>query len=209
MEKNIQENLLQSLSETLDKMILTYKDIFLTAQKKQEHIISGDIDKLESVIYQERNMAETILLLEEKRRYILRSTNQTLKNNNNSTKLSVLIEQIQEPYKSKLKEQYDIIVEIITKVEGVNKTNTTLTKYSLEYAPQVIVIGNTKYILKYPLRCLFEKEDDYYIIQSEMLGVIGTGLTEDDAEKSFNEEFDFVYKRFNALGITRIVTYKC
>ncbi len=138
MKKNIQENLLQSLSETLDKMILTYKDILLAAQKKQEHIISGDIDKLESVIYQERNLAETILLLEEKRRYILRSTNQTLKNNNNSTKLSVLIEQIQEPYKSKLREQYDIIVEIITKVEGVNKSNTTLTKYSLEYVNNLI-----------------------------------------------------------------------
>jgi predicted metal-dependent hydrolase len=138
MKKNIQENLLQSLSETLDKMILTYKDILLAAEKKQEHIISGDIDKLESVIYQERNLAETILLLEEKRRYILRSTNQTLKNNNNSTKLSVLIEQIQEPYKSKLREQYDIIVEIITKVEGVNKSNTTLTKYSLEYVNNLI-----------------------------------------------------------------------
>ena len=116
MKKNILENLLQNLSETLDKMILTYRDILLTAQRKQEHIISGDIDKLESVIYQERNLAETILLLEEKRRYVLRSTNQTLENSNNSTKLSVLIEQIEEPYKSKLKEQYDIIIEIITKV---------------------------------------------------------------------------------------------
>ncbi len=138
MEQNILENLLQNLSEALDKMILTYKDIFLAAQKKQEHIISGDIDKLESVIYQERNLAERILLLEEKRRYILRSINQTLETNNNSTKLSVLIEQIQEPYKSKFKEQYDIIVEIITKVEGVNKTNTTLTKYSLEYINSLI-----------------------------------------------------------------------
>ena len=138
MEQNILENLLQNLSETLDKMILTYKDILLTAQKKQEHIISGDIDKLESVIYHERNLAETILLLEEKRRYILRSTNQTLENNNNSTKLSALIEQIREPYKSKLKEQYDSIVVIITKVEGVNKTNTTLTKYSLEYINNLI-----------------------------------------------------------------------
>ena len=137
MEQNILENLLQNLSEALDKMILTYKDIFLAAQKKQEHIISGDIDKLESIIYQERNLAERILLLEEKRRYILRSINQTLENNN-STKLSVLIEQIQEPYKSKFKEQYDIIVEIITKVEGVNKTNTTLTKYSLEYINNLI-----------------------------------------------------------------------
>ena len=37
-----------------------------------------------------------------------------------------------------LKEQYDIIVEIITKVEEVNKSNTTLTKYSLEYINNLI-----------------------------------------------------------------------
>ncbi len=138
MEQNNLDNLLQSLSETLDKMILTYKDIFLAAQEKQEYIISGDIDKLESVIYQERNLAETILLLEEKRRYILRSTNQTLGNNSDSTKLSNLIEQIQEPCKSRLREQFDIIVEIITKVGELNKSNTMLTKYSLEYINNLI-----------------------------------------------------------------------
>jgi len=72
-------------------------------------------------------------------------------------------------------------------------------KFSLEYAPDVIVTETKNYILKYPLRCLFEKEDDYYLIQSEMLGIIGTGLTEDDAEKSFTEEFDFIYNRLKTL----------
>lgn len=83
----------------------------------------------------------------------------------------------------------------------------TNSKYSIEYAPNVIVIGKSKYILKYPLRCLFEKEDDYFIIQSEMLGIIGTGLTEDEAEKSFNEEFDFVYKRFNSLENEKLTNH--
>lgn len=72
-------------------------------------------------------------------------------------------------------------------------------KYSLEYATDIIVSDTRNYMLKYPLRCLFEKEDDYFIIQSEMLGIIGTGLTEDDAENSFAEEFDFIYNRLNTL----------
>lgn len=72
-------------------------------------------------------------------------------------------------------------------------------KFSLEYAPDVIVTETKNYILKYPLRCLFEKEDDYYVIQSEMLGIIGTGLTDDEAEKSFTEEFDFIYDRLKTL----------
>ncbi len=132
------ENLLQNLSETLDLMINTYNDMFKAAQEKKDHIISGDIDKLESVIYQERNLAENILLLEEKRRYILHSINQSLGNNNKSTKLGELIEQIRDPYKSTLKEQYDIIVERIMKVDEINKTNASLTKYSLEYVNKFI-----------------------------------------------------------------------
>jgi hypothetical protein len=132
------ENLLQDLSETLDKMIITYSDILHTAQEKKEQIIAGDIDKLESIIYQERNLAERVLLAEEKRRYILHSINQTLGNNTDSIKLSDLIEQIKEPYKSKLKEQYDVIIEVISKVEAINKINTSLTKYSLEYINNLI-----------------------------------------------------------------------
>ena len=138
MEQNNLKKFLQNLSETLGKMILTYKDIFITAQEKQKHIISGDIDKLESVIYKERNLAETILLLEERRRYILQTTNNALGNNNDSTKLRDLIEQVPEPYKSSLQEQFDVIVEIVTKVEEINKSNTTLTKYSLEYINNLI-----------------------------------------------------------------------
>jgi len=80
-------------------------------------------------------------------------------------------------------------------------------KFYLEYAPVVIVAGTVKYFFKYPLRCLFEKENNYFIIQSEMLEVIGTGLTEDDAEKSFAEEFDFMYHRLNSLEATSLTNH--
>jgi hypothetical protein len=80
-------------------------------------------------------------------------------------------------------------------------------KFSLEYAPVVIVAGTVKYFFKYPLRCLLEKEDNYYIIQSEMLGIIGTGMTEDDAENSFAEEFDFMYHRLNSLEASSLTNH--
>ena len=70
---------------------------------------------------------------------------------------------------------------------------------SLDYAPEVIISNNKTYVLKYPLRCLFEKENDFFVIQSEMLNIIGTGITREEAEKSFSEEFDFIYQRFNSL----------
>ena len=93
-------------------------------------------------------------------------------------------------------------VRTVTKNGG--KKTTTLeeysgTKASLSYAPSTIVHENTTYELTAPLRCLLEKEDDYYVIICELLDIIGTGTTMDEAEKSFSQEFDFIYKRYNQL----------
>lgn len=72
-------------------------------------------------------------------------------------------------------------------------------KHSLSYSPEVININKKQYILNFPLRCLFEKEEDYYVINNEQLDIIGTGLTKDEAEHNFNEEFDYLYNRLNSL----------
>lgn len=70
---------------------------------------------------------------------------------------------------------------------------------SLSYAPLVIENEHKKYILNFPLRCNLEYEEGFYSITCEMLDIIGTGLTEEDAEINFNQEFDFIYTRFNEL----------
>ncbi|MBW8050667.1 MAG: hypothetical protein FVQ77_10090 [Cytophagales bacterium] len=77
--------------------------------------------------------------------------------------------------------------------------NIENTVYTLDYAPEKIVTGANVYYLRYPLRCLFEKEDNYFIIKSELIDIIGTGETEDEAEQNFAEEFDFIYHRYNEL----------
>ena len=69
----------------------------------------------------------------------------------------------------------------------------------LSHSPEIINLPDKQYILSSPLLCKFEKEDDYYIIKNEMIDIIGTGLTIDDAEANFNEEFDYIYKRYNSL----------
>lgn len=72
-------------------------------------------------------------------------------------------------------------------------------QHSLSYSPEIINVNKKQYILNFPLRCLFEKEDDYYVINNEQLDIIGTGETQDDAEQNFNEEFDYLYNRLNSL----------
>ncbi|MBK8780062.1 MAG: hypothetical protein IPO25_22655 [Saprospiraceae bacterium] len=60
-------------------------------------------------------------------------------------------------------------------------------------------MNGRQYVLKYPLRCLLEKEEDFYIIKNEFLDLIGTGVSTESAEANFNEEFDFLYHRLNTL----------
>ncbi len=79
--------------------------------------------------------------------------------------------------------------------ELYRKSDTTLS-----YSPDVIVFNDKAYVLNFPLRSSLEKDNDYYVIHNEMLDIIGTGETEDDAEKNFAEEFDFIYKRYNELN---------
>ena len=45
-----------------------------------------------------------------------------------------------------------------------------------------------------------KKEHDYFIIQNEVLGIIGTGIKEDEAEQSFSEEFDHIYRLLNGFN---------
>lgn len=101
------------------------------------------------------------------------------------------------------------IIKIITK--GDKSTNRIKEiflpeHHSLSYSPEIINLKDIQYILNYPLRCLFEKEDGYYIINNELLDIIGTGVSQDEAEENFNEEFDYLYKRLNSLKNDKIST---
>ena len=62
-----------------------------------------------------------------------------------------------------------------------------------------IQLGNKTYELNFPLRCPLEKEDDYWVIASDMLDIIGTGKTQLKAYENFSQEFDFIFNRYNEL----------
>lgn len=99
----------------------------------------------------------------------------------------------------------ETVIGSIKIIKNKGKTKRTIQEtyskdhHSLSYSPEIINVRNKQYILHYPLRCLFEKEEDYYIINNEQLDIIGTGLSREDTEINFNEEFDYLYIRLNSL----------
>lgn len=127
--------------------------------------------------------------------YKLQKFKSTVKKN-----LLVEVKQLEE---NKTVEEGLARVKIFKKGEKTTKTKVhevILSKnHSLSYSPEIININEKQYILKFPLRCLFEKEEDYYLIEHEALDIIGTGLTQEEAENNFNEEFDFLFTRLNQL----------
>ncbi len=86
-------------------------------------------------------------------------------------------------------------------------TSYSSDKYSLEFAPEIIIHEGIKYLLNHPLRCRFQKEENIFIIESELLGIIGSGKTEDEAEIDFAEEFNFIYQRLNSLSPEEITRH--
>ena len=70
----------------------------------------------------------------------------------------------------------------------------------LSYSPDIIVSAQRIYSLYSPLPSKLSKEDEYVMIENEMLGIVATGKTEEDAEEDFAQEFDFIYQRYNELA---------
>jgi hypothetical protein len=114
-----------------------------------------------------------------------------------------LLVEIKEVAKDKSDEKAFATVKI---TKTGNKTRNQIQKVykthhnSLSYSPEVMNINGKQYIFNYPLRCLFEEEDNFFVINNEQLGIIGTGMTQEEAEENFNEEFDFLYNRLNSLN---------
>ncbi|WP_020598126.1 hypothetical protein [Spirosoma panaciterrae] len=95
---------------------------------------------------------------------------------------------------------------VVTTYRGGARVKTkTVEEYSdkqaaISLAPDQILSHTHTYRLISPLRCLLEKEDDYYVLTCELLDLVGTGLSIEEAQQSFAEEFEFIYKRYNALS---------
>ncbi|SHN27513.1 hypothetical protein [Chitinophaga sp. CF418] len=88
----------------------------------------------------------------------------------------------------------------VTKVVELNKNQSIMSSYS----PNKIISGQRTYLLYSPLSSKLSQEDEYFMIENEMLGIVATGRTEAEAAQDFAQEFDFIYQRYNELSDTEM-----
>lgn len=76
--------------------------------------------------------------------------------------------------------------------------------HNIAYSPEIINVNQKQYLLNFPLHCSFHKEDDYYVIINELIDITATGVSIEDVEINFNEEFDFLFTRLNELDKSKL-----
>lgn len=76
--------------------------------------------------------------------------------------------------------------------------------HTIAYSPEIINVNEKQYILNFPLHCSLVKEDGFYIIKNELIDITATGLTNEEVETNFNEEFDFLFTRLNDLDNNKL-----
>jgi len=93
----------------------------------------------------------------------------------------------------------------VTKVDGtvVGKPKVLAEYHSSEtngllYTFSKIEFGTRTYELYSPLQCKWEiNEDNVFVLENEMLVLVGTGMSLAEAVDSFQEEFDEAYYSYN------------
>jgi hypothetical protein len=68
-----------------------------------------------------------------------------------------------------------------------------------EFKVKTIELEHIKYTLNNFLVCILYEEEGYFVAENDILDIIGTGKTQNDAIKSLYEEFDFLFVRLNQL----------
>ena len=71
---------------------------------------------------------------------------------------------------------------------------------SLAFSPEKIQFGKKVYCFNAPLHCKVDVEDGYYVVQNDLLDIVGTGDTFEEAVLSFSEDFDFIVNHYKELN---------
>ena len=94
--------------------------------------------------------------------------------------------------------------EMIGEIENLVVSIKVAHKEILPYTPTILHIFDKTYYFNFPLPCIVEKEDDYYVVRNEKLDIIGTGMSVQAAKESFALEFDYIYTRYNELSENKL-----
>ena len=132
--------LLHALIETFERLTVVYDGMLDTAKTKQQYLISGNIEGLETLLYQEKNQTEIAMLLENKRQNILERYCLECDVKENKITIHSLINGMDTLHGKKLNMLIDRLKQSLKQLQDLNETNATLTRYSLDVTDDIMKI---------------------------------------------------------------------
>ena len=67
------------------------------------------------------------------------------------------------------------------------------------FSPKVINGKDRQYVFNFPLLSVMTKENGQYMIENDMLAIIGVGRTRAEVAQDFADVFDDIYQWYNEL----------
>lgn len=132
--------LLDELTEAFARLSIIYDELLETAKTKQRYLISGNIEEMETLLYQEKNQAEIAQLLEEKRQNIIKRYCREHNVQGKKVTMKSLMNNMDNLYREKIGSLLNKLIQSIEQLQEVNHANSTLTHYSLEITEDIIKI---------------------------------------------------------------------
>jgi flagellar biosynthesis/type III secretory pathway chaperone len=130
-------SLINEFIETLERLSAVYDELFETAKEKQRYLISGNIEGLETLLYQEKNQTEIAQLLEEKRQNIIKRYSKEHDIQDTIT-IHSLMDRIDHTYSKKISTLIDKLTHVIKLLQDLNEVNASLIHYSLEITDDIL-----------------------------------------------------------------------
>ena len=131
--------LLHELIETFERLSVVYDNLLDIANTKKQYLITGNIEGLETLLYQEKNQAEIAQLLEDKRQNILEYVTKEHHIKDKITMKS-LMSKMDTLHSNKLSTLVDRLKQSIKQLQDLNETNAILTHYSLDITEDIVKI---------------------------------------------------------------------
>lgn len=141
---------LDELIETFERLASTYDTILEVARAKHRQLLSGNIEGLEMVLYQEKNQIEIAKLLEEKRQHIFGRYCREQGLMGNKITMKLLMTRMDSLHRERVSALLDRLTQSIKQIQSVNETNAALTRFSLEITEGILDIFCPK-DLRYPI----------------------------------------------------------
>ncbi len=139
------EAILEELTAIIAREIEAFDKLLKTLHDKQRAIVEGEIDRLNSSVEKEGELASETKALEVERIDRSRRLAKELSMENLNPKLSEIIERVEKKYAQRLRGQRDLLKSLIGKVQILNQNNQFLLNYSLNYiekSMEILLTGN-------------------------------------------------------------------